>query len=206
MKRFPALLCACFCFLLLTGCDFLSGIDLAEPEPEPEAETEEIKEEEEPEGSKALTLMFAHAIDEGRTGLLEAARQVAEEKGYTLSTVVSLGDPELQSRFLQLARDAGEQAILLELTDPAAAAAVLDDAGEMAVVFVDVLPDSGLSKRAIYVGNPEGDGDSYLRLTGRTAMLAADNLIRGEAANAETELKLSGHKITVPADGVLPIS
>ena len=204
MKRFPALLCACFCFLLLTGCDFLSGIELAEPESEPEAETEEI--EEEPEGPKALTLMFAHAIDEGRTGLLEAARQAAQEKGYTLSTVVSLGDPKLQSRFLQLARDAGEQAILLELADPAAAAAVLDDAGEMAVVFVDVLPDSGLSKRAIYVGNPEGDGDPYLRLTGRTAMLAADNLIRGEAANTETELKLSGHKITVPADGVLPIS
>ena len=76
----------------------------------------------------------------------------------------------------------------------------------MAVVFVDVLPDSGLSKRAIYVGNPEGDGVPYLRLTGRTAMLAADNLIRGEAANTETELKLSGHKITVPADGVLPVS
>ena len=104
------------------GADFLSGIELAEPESEPEAETEEI--EEEPEGSKALTLMFAHAIDEGRTGLLEAARQAAQEKGYTLSTVVSLGDPKLQSRFLQLARDAGEQAILLELADPATAAAV----------------------------------------------------------------------------------
>ena len=31
----------------------------------------------------------------------------------------------------------------------------------------------------------------------------ADNLIRGVATDEETELKLSGHKISIPADGVL---
>ena len=208
MKRLQALLCAFAC-MTLTGCSLLDGLDLgldlAEPLPEPPAEEEELPEEE-PEGSKALTLIFAHEIDENREDLLEAARQLADSKGYTLSAVETLGRPDLQQRFLVLARDAGEQAVLLELVDPAAASEAVQQAGEMAVIFVDVEPESSsaLGRRAIYVGNSIGEGEPYLRLTGRTAVHAADNLIRGEAADTDTELKLSGHRITVPADGVLP--
>ena len=205
MKRIFALLFSIALLLsLLPGCSLLAGTELADPDPGTE-QPEDPEAEAEPEGSKAVTLVFAVEQDEGHTDLLEAAAQIANSKGYTLSTVEALGNPELQSRFIELARDAGEQAILIELADPSRAAEAVEAAGEMAVVFVNTAPDSSsvLGKRVIFVGNPEGEGELYLRLTGRTAMRAADNLIRGAAVDEETELKLSGHKISVPADGVL---
>lgn len=214
MKRMLALWCAFLCTVLLSGCDWITNFELAEPLPEPSAEepaetSEEAGEPEEPEGSKAITILFAHAADEesGRSALLEGARQFAESKGYALSSVETLGRPDLQSRFVEMARDAGEQAILVELIDPSDAEAVAELAGDMAVVFIDTAPESNsvLGKRVIYVGNSDGKGDLYLRLTGRTAMCAADNLLLGQAADQDTDLKLSGHKITVPADGVLPV-
>lgn len=203
MKRILALLFSIALMLsLLSGCDLLSGTELADPDPEIEHQEET---EPEPIGSKAVTLIFAYAEDDGRTDLLEAATQIADAKGYTLSAVESLGNPELQNRFIELARDAGEQAILVELADPSRADDAVEAAGDMAVIFIDTAPDSNsvLGKRVIFVGNPDGEGELYLRLTGRTAMRAADNLIRDVAADEETELKLSGHKIHIPADGVL---
>ena len=208
MKRLIAMLCACLC--LLTGCSLLEGIELAPPE-EPAAEggpdsaesAPEDGAEAEPEGPKTFTLIFAEEPDEADAALLEAAQQTAEAAGYTLSSVVSLNDPELQSRFLKLASSAGERAVLLELIDPANAEDAIGDAGGMEIVFICKLPDSGLDKHAIYVGNPEGAGDLYLRTTGQTAALAAMNLMTGASAAQDTGLKLSGHKITVPADGVI---
>lgn len=209
MKRILYSLLFSFVFaLLLSGCDLLEGIELAPPE-DPAADTSEADTgggeapEEEPEGSKAVTLLFAEEMDEERTVLLEAAQAAAEEAGYTLSTVTSLGDPELQSRFLKMASAAGEQAILIELTDPAEAESALEDAGAMSVVFVGAQPEAGLGKSAIYVGNPEGAGDLYLRMTGSVAMRAAANLIEGNSVSEGTDLKVSGHKIIVPADGVI---
>ncbi len=209
MKRVFALLCALFCIVQLSGCEQVADLlkpDLANPLPEQSTE-EEPEEPAEPEGSKAVTLVFAHAIDEGRAALLEAAQQIADAEGYTLSTVETLGRQDLQSRFVELARDAGEQVILIELISAEEGLEIARAAGDMAVVFLDVQPSShsALGKRAIYVGNPEGGGESYLRLTGRTAMRAAHNLVMEEAADKDTELKLSGNKITVPADGVLPV-
>ena len=205
MKRIFALLFSIALMLsLLPGCGLLAETELADPEPEA-GRPEDAEAPPEPEGSKAVTLVFAYEQDDGHTDLLEAASQIADSKGYTLSTVESLGNHELQNRFIGLAREAGEQAILIELADPARAAEAVEAAGEMAVVFVNTAPDSNsvLGKRAVFVGNPEGEGELYLRLTGRTAMRAADNLIRGVATDEETELKLSGHKISIPADGVL---
>ena len=116
-----------------------------------------------------------------------------------------MGNAELQTRFLQLAQEAGEQAVLIELFDPATAADVVRDAGEMAVIFLDTAPDgnSALRKKAFYVGSPDGEGDAYLRLTGRVAMQAADNLIRGVDAGEETDVRPSGHKFNIPSDGIL---
>lgn len=206
MKRMIAMLCACLC--LLTGCSLLEGIELAPPE-EPAAEGGDAANPEggadaEPEGPKTFTLIFAEEPDEADTALLEAAQQAAEAAGYTLSSITSLGDPELQSRFLKLASSAGERVVLLELIDPADAEDAIGDAGGMDVIFINKLPDSGLDRNAIYVGNPEGAGDLYQRAVGQTAALAALNLIAGNPAAEETGLRLSGHKITVPADGVIP--
>lgn len=201
MKRIFALLLAALFSMSLAAC---GGEDDAPAPADPGAAAGE-EEPAEDEGSKAVTLIFADEIDDDRTDLLEAAEQIAESKGFTLSTVVSLGDSEKQNRFLELARDAGERVILIELADPDGAAEVVDLAGEMAVVFVDTVPSdsAALSKMAVYVGNPEGAGESYLRLTGRTAMRAALNLISGADVAEETELKVSGNQITVPADGVI---
>lgn len=212
MKRMIAILCVCL--FLLTGCSLLEGIELAPPE-EPTAEGEAAPDSaeatpgdgeqagEEPEGPKTFTLIFAEEPDEGDAVLLEAAQQAAEGAGYTLTTVTSLGDPELQSRFLKLAGSAGERVVLLELIDTAEVEEAIGDAGGMDVIFIGKLPESGLDKHAIYVGNPEGAGDLYLRMTGQTAALAAVNLVSGVPAAEETGLRLSGHKITVPADGVI---
>jgi len=204
MKRLLALLGGFLFLLPLTACSLFSELELPEPEPEAAAE-EQPPEEAEPEGSKALTLIFAHEVDENRTALLESAQQTALEKGYTLSNVVTMGNAELQTRFLQLAQEAGEQAVLIELFDPATAADVVRDAGEMAVIFLDTAPDgnSALRKKAFYVGSPDGEGDAYLRLTGRVAMQAADNLIRGVDAGEETDVRPSGHKFNIPSDGIL---
>lgn len=201
MKRIFALLLAALFCMSLAAC---GGEDDAPAPADPDASAGE-EEPAEDEGSKAVTLIFADEIDDDRTDLLEAASQIAESKGFTLSTVVSLGDSEKQNRFLELARDAGERVILIELADPDGAAEVVDLAGEMAVVFVDTMPSdsAALSKTAVYVGNPEGAGESYLRLTGRTAMRAALNLVSGANVAEETELKVSGNQITVPADGVI---
>lgn len=212
MKRIIAMLCACL--FLLTGCSLLEGIELA-PSEEPAAGDGTAPDsagaapeggtqpELEPEGPKTFTLIFAEEPDEEDAVLLEAAQQAAESAGYTLYSVTSLGDPELQSRFLKLASSAGERVVLLELVDPAEAEEAIGDAGGMDVVFIGKLPESGLDKHAIYVGNPEGAGNLYLRATGQTAALAAVNLISGTPAAEETGLRLSGHKITVPADGVI---
>lgn len=210
MKRMIVMLCVCI--FLLTGCSLLEGVELAPPEA-PAAEdgggsdtagaAPEDSAEAEPEGPKTFTLIFAEEPDEADAVLLEAAQQAAAAAGYTLSSVTSLGDPELQSRFLKLAGSAGERVVLLELVDSAETEEAIGDAGGMDVIFIGKLPDSGLDRHAIYVGNPEGAGDSYHRAAGRTAALAAVNFIAGASAAQDTGLRLSGNKITVPADGVI---
>lgn len=183
--------------LACAGCD--SGPEIAPAKPM----LPSTEQEEEEELSTTLTLVLAGPVEEERADLVDAAQKEAESQGYTLSVVQS-DKAEMQLRYLSLAREAGDRALLVELADREAAAEFVDTANNIPLIFIQAAPDDDvLSNKAVYVGNPAGLGTAYFRAEGKVCVRAAINMINGNDPAAETGLRRTGNKVTLPSDGMI---
>lgn len=108
------------------------------------------------DGNKNITLVLSQR-DEWLSTLVDAAEAAATAKGYKMNTVDCISDASKAIQFVEAARNAGEEAVIVNLVDPSQATAVLEAAGNMKVVFVNRTPeDMGvLNENVVYVGSDE---------------------------------------------------
>ena len=118
------------------------------------------KEETSDQGASAekpkLTLVMSQR-DEWLGTLEAAAKQAAEDMGYSLNSLDSQSDVNKQIQFVETARNNGEKAIIVNLVDLNIAADIVEAAGDMKVVFVNRPPadTSILNENVVYVGSNE---------------------------------------------------
>lgn len=114
------------------------------------------------DGDKNITLVLSQR-DEWLSTLVDAAEEAAKEQGYNMNTVDCISDSSKAIQFVETAKNAGEEAIIVNLVDPAQATAILEAAGDMKVVFVNRTPDDMglLNENAVYVGSDEMTSGKY---------------------------------------------
>ena len=114
------------------------------------------------DSDKNITLVLSQR-DEWLSTLVDAAEAAATEQGYNMNTVDCISDSSKAIQFVQTAKNAGEQVIIVNLVDPAQATAILEAAGDMKVVFVNRTPDDMglLNQNAVYVGSNEMTSGKY---------------------------------------------
>ncbi|MDO5702461.1 MAG: sugar ABC transporter substrate-binding protein [Lachnospiraceae bacterium] len=114
------------------------------------------------DSDKNITLVLSQR-DEWLSTLVDAAEEAAKEQGYNMNTVDCISDSSKAIQFVQTAKNAGEQVIIVNLVDPAQATAILEAAEGMKVVFVNRTPDdmSLLNENAVYVGSNEMTSGMY---------------------------------------------
>jgi ABC-type sugar transport system substrate-binding protein len=107
-------------------------------------------------GNLNMTLIMA-LRDQFLSELEEAAKEAAAECGVNLTTQDANNDTSKLIQYVETAKNAGEQAIIINMVDPATAAQCVEAAGDMKVVFVNRFPtdESVLDENAVYVGSDE---------------------------------------------------
>lgn len=108
------------------------------------------------EGYKMTMIMSSR--DEFLSTLEGAAKDAAVEiGGIELSTQDANNDPAKVLEFIEAARNAGEDAVIINLVDAETGAECIEAAGDMKVVFVNRCPSdaSVLCDKAVYVGSNE---------------------------------------------------
>lgn len=107
-------------------------------------------------GNQNITLVMSQR-DEWLSTMEEAATAAAKEAGLNMNAVDCLSDVSKAIQYVETARNAGEEAIIVNLVDPSQAGEVIEAAGNMKVVFVNRLPGdtSLLNENAVYVGSDE---------------------------------------------------
>jgi len=106
-----------------------------------------------PANQKNLSLLLQ--IRNDFSAILEpAVKSAAERAGYTLNAVNAYASPGLQLEQLRGAKRRGEEAVIVNLADPVHPQDILEEAGDMKVVFLNHVPAdlSVLKKNAIFVG------------------------------------------------------
>lgn len=102
--------------------------------------------------------MIMSSRDEFLSTLEGAAKDAAASIGnINLSTQDANNDPAKVLEFIEAARNAGEDAVIINLVDAETGAECIEAAGDMKVVFVNRCPSdaSVLNERAVYVGSNE---------------------------------------------------
>ena len=147
MKKFLALVCAGLMALSLAAC---GGGGNASGGGEAES------------GAENITLVLSQR-DEWLSTLVDGANKAAGELGVNLTVVDCQSDTSKGIQFVETARNAGENVVIVNLVDPSQAQAIIDAAGDMKVVFVNRSPDdmSRLSDNVVYVGSNEMDSGRY---------------------------------------------
>ena len=87
----------------------------------------------------SMTLIMS-LRDEFLSTLEAGAQSAAEELGVTLATQDAQNDTGKTIQFIEAARNAGDDAVLVNLVDAATAQQCIDAAGDMKVVFVNRVP------------------------------------------------------------------
>ena len=103
-----------------------------------------------------VTLIMAQR-DEFLSALEAGCKAKAEEVGMDLATQDANGDQNKVIQYVAAAAADGQKAVIVNVVDPTACQAVIDEAGDMKVVFVNRCPDdfSILNENAVYVGSDE---------------------------------------------------
>lgn len=88
----------------------------------------------------SMTLIMS-LRDEFLSTLEAGAQAAAEEAGVTLATQDAQNDTGKMLQFIESARNAGDDAVLINLVDAATAQQCIEAAGDMKVVFVNRVPE-----------------------------------------------------------------
>lgn len=145
-KKILTLLCAGLLSLSLSACG--GGPAATVPESSTPAPDES--------GAPAVTFVLARR-DEWLSTLVDSAASAAAELGVDLKIVDCQFDDAKAIQYTQDARDAGEQVVILNLTDVNQAAPMIEAAGDMKIVLVNTPPDdmSRLNENVVFVGSDE---------------------------------------------------
>lgn len=160
-------------------------------------------------GNKNITLVLSQR-DEWLSTLVDAAEAAAKEKGYNMNTVDCLSDVSKAIQFVESARNAGEEVVIVNLVDPSQAGEIIEAAGSMKVVFVNRLPgDMGvLNENAVYVGSNEREAGvyqakalaEYFKAQGKTDVKYI--LLNGILGQASTINRTEGVLETLASEGI----
>ena len=104
-----------------------------------------------------VTLIMAQR-DEFLSALEAGCKAKAEEVGMDLATQDANGDQNKVIQYVAAAAADGQKAVIVNVVDPTACQAVIDEAGDMKVVFVNRVPDDTSildPEKAVYVGSDE---------------------------------------------------
>lgn len=115
---------------MLAGCGSTGG----------ETTTPEGGETAESGDGYSMTLIMS-LRDEFLSTLEAGAQAAAEEAGVTLATQDAQNDTGKMLQFIESARNAGDDAVLINLVDAATAQQCIEAAGDMKVVFVNRVPE-----------------------------------------------------------------
>ena len=141
VKKVLALLCAGLLSLSMTACGGTSAPAAPDP-PDPNAET--------------VTFVLSRR-DEWLSSLVDAAASAAAELGVNLRVVDCQYNNAKAIQYTKDAHSAGEQVIILNLTDINQSAPMIEAAGDMKVVLVNTPPDdmNRLNENVVFVGSDE---------------------------------------------------
>ena len=91
------------------------------------------------------------------------AKEAANKLGVNLTTQDANNDSSLLLQYIEASRNAGEDAIIINVVDPETVPQCIEAAGDMKVVFVNRQPtdNSLLTENAVYVGSREVDAGHY---------------------------------------------
>lgn len=109
-----------------------------------------------------MTFVISHK-DEYLSLLDQSAKSAAEANGITLKSVDCADDTDKQIEYINAAKGAGENAVMVVLADDSRADEIIEAAGDMKVVFVNRIPQdtSLLDENHVYVGSNEDDSGTY---------------------------------------------
>ena len=101
--------------------------------------------------------------DEFRAVLESGTLKAAEELGINIVTQDAQNDVSKQIQFVELARNEGQKAIIVNMVDTATAAQIIEAAGDMKVVFINMPPNdlSVLNENVAYVGSDETQAGGF---------------------------------------------
>ena len=110
----------------------------------------------------SMTLIMS-LRDEFLSTLEAGAQSAAEELGVTLATQDANNDTGKTIQFIEAARNAGDDAVLVNMVDAATAQQCIDAAGDMQIVFVNRVPQdtSVLGGNAAAVVSDENQSGGY---------------------------------------------
>lgn len=114
--------------------------------------------------SDGVSMMLIMGQRDEFLGTLESgAKEAAASLGVSLDVQDANQDSNKMQSFVENAKSAGCQAVIVNLVDPETASTIIEAAGDMKVVFVNRIPtdQSVLNENAIYVGSNENDSGRF---------------------------------------------
>ena len=151
-RLLAALMTSAMMVSMLAGCGSTGG----------ETTTPEGGETAESGDGYSMTLIMS-LRDEFLSTLEAGAQSAASELGVTLSTQDANNDASKTIQFIESARNAGDDAVLVNLVDAATAQQCIEAAGDMQIVFVNRVPQdtSVLGGNAAAVVSDENQSGGY---------------------------------------------
>ena len=151
-RLLAALMTSAMMVSMLAGCGSTGG----------ETTTPEGGETAESGDGYSMTLIMS-LRDEFLSTLEAGAQSAAEELGVTLATQDANNDTGKTIQFIEAARNAGDDAVLVNMVDAATAQQCIDAAGDMKVIFVNRVPQdtSVLGGNSAAVVSDENQSGGY---------------------------------------------
>lgn len=165
------------------------------------------KKEDGQSSGKDLKIMFtvSDGSDTFRATLAEAAKNAAEEAGYTIDIQDAAGSSETQMNQIKNAKDA--DVIICALCDAGTAQQMEALAGDKPIVFINSCPEEEYlqKNKYIYVGSDEAVAGNLQAEYVLNKYASKDSLnivlIKGESTHSATKGRTKANKATLEASG-----
>ena len=156
---------------------------------------------------KDLKIMFtvSDGSDTFRATLAEAAKNAAEEAGYTIDIQDAAGSSETQMNQIKNAKDA--DVIICALCDAGTAQQMEALAGDKPIVFINSCPEEEYlqKNKYVYVGSDEAVAGNLQAEYVLNKYASKDSLnivlIKGESTHSATKGRTKANKATLEASG-----